>query len=287
VFKKVICILICILSGLSSEGQDLVIKTSGDTLQCRIRQISGTYLYYSAPGDTIRKDSIRIADIDSYYFSSDVKYLIDPSLKANKEFEKWQFFLAPGVGYLLSKNTPVIPNEFQNYLNQSHYGFTLNGDASWFFSPHWGIGFTGSYFYSRAKTELVGMPVDSTLYSGPLSNDIGLTFVAAGFHYRILSREARRAYELNLSPGYVFYRDMVRITGHDILFTGGGFGVSGSVYIDFFLKKKLGIRTGLVFLYSDIPPYTRRSDSGSQQVDIGPVDHVNLSRLDVFIGIRL
>ena len=277
--------IICLLFNLSLCGQDLVLTYSGDTLQCKILQVTKDYVIYSDSSGSIRKDSVRMTEVSSYYYSESLEDLLHPGRQ--KDFERLQFSLSPGVGYLLSKMTPVIPDEFHTFLNNSHYGFALNGNAALFFTPHWGFGFTGSYFYSYARNDMIMMIVDTVSLTGSLSSNLGLAYVAGGIHYRNASRESKRSYELSLCAGYLNYRDMIRLNEYKTLFTGGTIGGSVSVYVDFFLKRTMGIRTGLVFMLAEMDSYSRTDENGSKPVYLSHEDKMNLSRIDFVLGIRL
>ena len=287
VMKHLLIAILWILVAHAAPAQDLVIRKNGDTLSCRIVKISLTQIRFSPAGSPAAVDSIPMSEVETYYYSEGIDNLIGNGKGKKQDTELLEVSLLPGAGYLLSQKSPSVPYEFQKYLNRSHFGFAVNGTAALFPGVHWGFGITGSYFYSGTGTDLTTAMVDSsTTYTGPLSSRLGLAYVAAAVHYRNLSKESKRSYGLCLASGYVNYRDAVLLTGDKIVYHGGTVGISGSVFIDFFQKGRWGIRTGLSFLWAEMDSFEKTRGSESTPY-LWPDGKVNLSRLDLFIGIRM
>lgn len=285
--KKILLFIFLICPCFQAFSQDYLITNNGEKRSCVIKQISAKYIFYALPGAAPQsRDSISIENISSYYSATPIEELIFPERKGHTFKDRWEFSLSPGVGYLLSKKTKVTSDQVREFLNASHYGISVNGDAAWFVTNHFGVGITGSYFFSFKRDDIVGLLSDSSTYVGPLTNKMGLSYIGAGGHYRIKSANTDNAYEIKMTAGYLNYQDVVSMRTENKVYSGDAFAASLSIIFDFYRNKKAGLRTGLSFTYCVMDNYTSDSFGNNTQPDFQNHD-VDLSRLDVFIGIRL
>jgi len=146
--------LIC-LSG-SLVGQDLIVTTSGDSLNCKIHKERSGFVQFTYINPSTKKptktvlSSTKIASMKRNFFAKDG---LNPAMKKMVDYQKIRLNANIGYSYKLGISSAGTPEE-EAYERDIRNGYRFGAGLDIFFNDRNGIGFKFSQFNSRANVDV-------------------------------------------------------------------------------------------------------------------------------------
>jgi hypothetical protein len=255
-------------------AQDKIITTSGDTVLCRILNISeGTITYEQKTNDGQTAGKFISTDRVSEYFREKGSFISLPS-------KPFRISIEGGYGYLLSSFSDVrdglayfaTSENISQYLSGMKNGIHLSADFYLLLNEHFGVGAKYSLFASSAELALqyyyMGTFADgNTLvgintyipvyYATKRTERFYFNYIAPSLFFRQwLDKNRRFALNESLSLGCLFYRAEARNNASSIdpngLKKSRQFAGNFDVSLEYYLLPYLSVSANAGVFYSKI-----------------------------------
>lgn len=279
--------MIC-FSGLL-QGQDLIVTTSGDSLNCKIHKersgfVQFTYLNPSTnkPTKTVLS-SQKISSMKRNFYVNDE---LNPAMKKMVNYQKVRLNANIGYAYKLGISSANTPDE-EAYERDIRNGYRFGGGIDIFFNDKNGIGFKFRQFNSRADIDIEVMfddnPDSTEIYAATEKLKIA--------QYSLLWRRSwnsavsNNSFNIGLGLGVVTYRDNITFlnqTLYEEAFAVGlelelsyDVGLSDNIYLTF------GADMGGGYFESSTINFP---DGSSESISYPDGEGVSAGRASVWIG---
>lgn len=210
-----------------------------------------------------------------------------PADSAKKDdYLKFRLALNGGYSYALGKIPDEYSDGLREYAKELRSGFHFGGDAAYYLSKFFGIGFKCYLFKTSNSRNGISLQLeDGTTLIGEMGDNIKTSFIGATFATRIATRDIRNSVILNASIGYMGYsNDFVLI--EKFMMKGKTLGVAFDVGYDVGISKKFAIGVQISCVVGALSKYTINGTTGSAKVVLPKGEYQSVSRLDFTIGIR-
>ena len=286
----VIPLLVLVASSNLLMGQDLIVTANGDSLNCKITKIKDDFTYFTfkyegeVRNTLLAKDQIK--DLKKgFYELADV--LPEQVRKYQGDYDKFRIAASGGWSYRTARISGDVPPAFQDYIKKLKSGYHFGGDATYFTSEHIGVGLKYSLY--RAKSTVSYLYVADSLTGrvapGNLAEDITIQYFAPAVYARFNSKNKKSQVIMDLSMGYMGYKDAVsNLT--KLTIRGGTVGLSWGVGADFAIDPDLSLGLSFNYLVGALTNY--EVDDGTQRVNVKlePGGYEGISRIDLSAGLR-
>ncbi|MCW3465871.1 hypothetical protein [Chitinophaga nivalis] len=191
-----------------------------------------------------------------------------------------------GYGYRLGKISPQLTGEARDYMKKMKSGFNISADALYYFNETLGTGIKYSRFQSSQSAALL---VNTAV--GParqiVKDNIAINFIAATFAARIFNPKKTNSFHLNISLGYLGFRDDGAVSAQKVQLTGGTVGLGWDMGYDIRIARKLSAGAQLSLITGKLNSYTRYDGYSRVKVTLKDDEKENLSHLNLSAGLRL
>jgi len=289
-FKRIIIIPCLLLISLNSIGQDLIVTTSGDSLNCKIHKERSGYVQFTYLNPSTNKptktvlSSTKISSMKRNFFAKDD---LNPAMKEMVNYQKLRINANVGYSYKLGISSAGNEEE-EAYERDIRNGFRFGAGLDIFFNDANGIGFKFSQFNSNADIELE-VPIDE-------NSDSTQTFAASEkltiAQYSVLWRRrwnssvSNNSFNLGLGLGLVNYRDNITFLDQTLyeqafavaleLELSYDIGLSDNFYLTF------GADMGTGYFESSTINFP---DGSSESITYPDGEGVSAGRASVWIGV--
>lgn len=272
-------------------SQDLLVTTKGDSLNCKILKVTKNEIRFAYIQDGLVKDSsLSKPSISIYKFN---RFAVNDTLEelANipkKDYSNYRVAINYGLGYMLAPLSDDISNDLAPYFIDLKSGSLFSGDVAYFFSSYLGIGLKYTQFNtvnSKYPIYEIDDRTDITLRTGSMSDDISIVFVGPYISTRVPSMYRNDAFLMNLSLGYMGYRND-KVVFDDFLLKGKTIGLSLDFGYDIGFSKNIAMGIQLSLYSGYLSKYVMTDNLGSRTIILGEEQYESLSRLDLTIGLR-
>ncbi|MDB4335005.1 hypothetical protein OAA06_01460 [bacterium] len=284
-------LLLFILSTAFSNlvcAQDLIVTNEGDSINCRITKVKSDYIYFTYKSEneyrsTLIPSSRTTTHQSGYYQSIEV-----PKEKVvnHQEYQKFRFALNGGYAYRIGPLDEDIPSDFRSYIDQMRSGYSIGGDATYFFSKTLGVGMKYIYFNtSNSMDNIYVEEINQPRRFGDMSDDIDISFIGPSFFTRFMLPNKNQSYHVNFSIGYMIY-------SHDNLlidrfkYTGTTSGTALDIGYDFGLSENLSIGLQISLIGGSLGAITKDDGTDIETLKLESGDYESLNRIDFSIGLR-
>lgn len=288
--KKLILILCLLSSACAIHGQDLIVFTNGDSLNCKITKLESKYIYFTYLDSTEAKQTLssmdKIVDYRKKYFENS---LLPSNENDYKEYDRYRFAFNYGYSYRTAKTSNSVPQRFSEYMEELKSGYNYGGSAVIYLSEYFGMGIAYNSYRSDNIMEDALLPIDNgELVEGVLSDDISINTLGMVFSGRFYSHNKRNAFLVNATLGYTKMRNEGQYV-NPILIEGANISSTLDVGYDFGITKELAIGVQVSYMASALAEYTlsNRDGSNPQTIKLDIEEYESLHRLDLNIGLRL
>lgn len=270
---KIILISLLLVFSLDIRAQDLIVTTSGDSLNVVIKNLGDTqvvYVYYINYNDEVRS-TIEKKKMQSFQFDfykkrangkvnglkletiNNKKITKDSSTKAASilpiiSTENYNSFEI-GIYAPYSWRTLSKPAGFpDSYFSQLNSGTGIAFDMSIYSSENNGIAF--SYFLFFTNAEMSGYS-NSNLNYYKVSDDYQIHFGQINYTYRCFLDDSDTQFRLQIGGGFLRYANQGAVNNNTNELTGIGPSLGLGLFIDYkVLSFGAGLKTGFVSSYS-------------------------------------
>jgi hypothetical protein len=294
----------------AGTAQDKIVTANGDTILCRILDVSTGKISYEQTLSDGRVVGKFISSDHVSEYSRTSQLLLEQTTKERRR----SFFSTPpkpfrisvegGYGHLLSSfsdirngMTYVTSENKDRYFRRMKNGIHLGADFHLLLNDHFGVGAKYSFFFSETELdELIPAPSVVPLYYAVNQKErFYLNYAAPSLLFRQwLDKNRRLALNESLSLGYVFFRSETRT---DIYTTGDAnyllenrrFAGSLDVSLEYGLLSNLSVSVNVGAFYTQIKNpeisyvdlnnniQTQTSESGQS---------IDMSRLNLSAGLH-
>jgi hypothetical protein len=273
----------------SGRGQDLIVTTEGDSINCKITKAEPDYIYFTFKHKgEMRNTLLSVAQVKTYtynyYSNSEVP---SESSVTNFPYPRFRAAINGGWSYRTAKITSNIPSDLKGYVEDLKSGYHYGIDLGYFFTEHVGLGLRYSTF--RTKNEIdnvyVTYPNGSSRY-GKMSDDISVNFIGPLLNTRLISKNKKNGLFLNFGLGYMGYKDESELVSENFTIKGSTLGLCWEVGYDIGLSDKISIGFQLSLMQGVLSEYEISNGQQTQTIELEKDEYENLSRIDISVGLR-
>jgi hypothetical protein len=288
--KHLILLLFFLLIGESFiQAQDLIVKSNGDSLNCKIIYIESESIHFSY------KDTAGIVRV-SLLPVSQVKYKkknffpkseVSPDKIRIAENRKLRFGFYGGWSYITAKVGDNVPAAFDEYMQQLKSGYHFGADFNYFISENIGFGIKYTIFRTQNEVESI-YAIDTTTgktYYGRLEDDITCQFIAPTFTTRVSSDDKKINFIADAALGYLHYKDNATLINSFTL-TGGTLGLLLDAGVDFHLVNDLSLGFCFSYLMGSLTQYKYYDGVQKKTIEFEEGTVEGLSRFDASVGLH-
>jgi hypothetical protein len=286
--KNILLIIILTVTSLCTFGQDLIVTTEGDSINCTITAIKANNYYFTFKHETeIRETFIQAKDVVSYakgyYKVSEVPIEYKPK---GQSFSKFRIALDYGYSHRTAKVAENVPTDFKNYVEDLKNGNNMGLDLNYFVSESFGVGL--KYNRNKSSNSMDNIYVEDDQGNrryGKLSDDITMTFVGVSFAGRILDAKKRNAFIIALSLGQLsFNNQFVVVDPYEM--NGSTFSTALDFGYDIATSKNFAIGVKFSIIGGVLTEYVLKDGVTTERIKLNEEQYESLSRIDISVGIR-
>lgn len=278
----------------SSYSQDLILKQTGEYINCKINKIDNGYIYYSIffekqtkdysifTNDVIRyefnyynKDNYLESGVDSIHNGKDTIVNKENNLMLTKNLSM-SISCGAGFIYLTNKMKNRMPYDLDNHYKKLGMGIGYCADIA-FFSKYIGIGIKYSSMNSFSKTNIEGV--------GLYENHINMSYYGMlfGFMYKL-----KKSYFItNFCVGKVKYSNLMSYPSNVLtnrsIEEGEAFGLSFDLGYEYKILKYFNIFSKISYSTGII----RQIDINDKTYSLPKDNYINLNNLSLLFGVKL
>jgi hypothetical protein len=274
--------LFCI-SGLIVNAQDWIIKTSGDTIHCKIVEVDGLQITFLVPPKR-KKHVLSQTQIERYEITdketllpdwaqeepklSSSSFPVDGNEKKDKSSNKgFRIGTVIGFSYLLAPVSDNTPSSLVKHTKKLKAGFNVKADVLYFLGSYFGMGPKYSLFKSHASTS--SYPGFSAF---TFTNDLTLHLIGGHFTSRFSSKNKAFRFMGGISVGYARYQDKYANGFQSSTLTADAFGFSLDFDLDIRLYKSIYFGITLDFIDVSLSENSYGKGQNGEPNDLTRVD---------------
>ena len=284
--KKVIASVFLLMICLGLNAQDLIVTTSGDSIDCQIISMTDDTVKLRMNVRGVEKRAVMPRSMVAFYSMDDEAEWINPVKEVHKpDLPKMRISVSGGFGNLIGKVPPQIPIEFIPYMEELKSGNHFAASIAFFESKRVGIGVKYSYFNTRNQLKgIYVIDTSGTTLFGDMEDNITIQYIGPAVAIRGALKNNSAQFISNISIGIVSYLDHARVIDK-IKLSGSTLGFSGDLGLDFQLEGgfHLGIIAGVVFGVIQIMEVEQGGFTQTLRLD--SENYNNVSRVDLGISL--
>lgn len=259
------------------QGQDLIVTTTGDSINCKITRQRADFVYFTYMKERQVQNTLipaeQVAALHRKFYST-------PEIPAGTVVKtrtgQWVGGLYGGYSYRLSKLSDKLPYQFKDHYKKLKSGLGVGGDVHYFFSEN--LGFGVRYDFNRYTNNEPSIA----------DEEIKMHYIGLSMLNRLTLKNDRKRLYTGLNMGYQSYGDMItgRMYPSGVHITGKTMGIGFEIGYG----EKIGAAGEL---YGSIGMqaaslYKLIVDSGGvkQKLELEKDEAEGLSRLELRIGLK-
>jgi len=269
-------------------SQDLVVTSSGDSLNCRITKIKKEYIYFVFKHkDEVRSTLLPLNQVKYYQYNYFKVADVPPGKIVVKDsYPHWRLAGNGGYSYLLARIDNSLPSYLIKYQKGLKSGYNLGGDLSYFIAEQAGVGFRYQLFKTSNQLDNIYLTnPDGTLRYGKLKDDISVMFIGPVLSTRLISSNKRHTFLFDLAIGYLGYKDELVVVDKYTQ-TGSSVGIIWDFGYDFNLTRKLALGANASVTLGSLNQYDIDDGTSTRTVQLEKGDYIGLGHFDVSMGLR-
>jgi len=272
--------LIFVLAGIyqiTALAQDLIVTVDGDSLNCKITQMKGDYVYFTFryQGE-VRNTLLPVTQVKQYQYN----YYAIPSVQPYQivgykpEFPNWRLAFNVGWSYRTPRIVDGLDPIIRDHIEKLKSGLNINLDASYFFTEMFGVGF--KYDLYKASNSIQS-----------LEGDITLNFLGPAFAMRSFDRATKtNSWFMNCAIGYMGYTEHLKVPGQSVMLKGSTAGFVMDIGYDIAFSKNWSAGIQLSILSGILTEMNRTSNGVTEKVKLEKDQFEGLHRFNISVGLR-
>lgn len=251
--KKLFIFLISLfLFTCNLQAQDLIVTSSGDSINCKITKTTKEYTYFTFKHNTEIRNTLlpvnRIAAQHKNYFA--VSEL--PENYISKEiFPRFRLAVDGGWQYRTAKLADGMNSEWEEHYRELKSGFHYDIQAAYFFAENHGVELMFSQqLFSNSMSDAYGIDMHGRFIgSGELKEKIAFNYIGANYLLRLFNSKNKNTWIFSIGLGYLGYNDKIFFNNvENLKLTAGTIGTNISIGYDIGLSQNfaLGFKASLM-----------------------------------------
>lgn len=297
--KKLLFIFMFLCFGFAGKAQDKIITIQGDTLDCKIKKLTKTTIYFDRFIQNVKMSGeLPLSKVSSYAIEDKVATSPQTKKKHLDEHPRFRFGLGGGLGYLYvsSKkseeelvNSGFTKAEAHSYYKGLKLGCLGSADLTYLFSPYWGLGLKYKFFNTSSSQKGFIDPHDMyNIYYGKVSENIYVNFMGISYYAQTWIGTLRKfKFNSSVSMGMATYRNESSILNSNLLITGNSFATDTNIGVEYFVRKNISFGVDLSGFFSTLKKCNITDGTNSTTTNLDADQYENVSRLDLSIGAKI
>ncbi len=269
-------------------AQDLIVTNEGDSINCKITKVKTDNIYFTFKHkEEIRSTLLPVSSVKThqfeYYQTSEVP---EDKVVGYEDYQKFRIAINGGYSYQTAKVAESVPADFKDYVKDLKSGYHFGGDLSYYFTEPLGFGI--KYYLYKSSNSLDNIYVEDNIGNrtyGKLSDDLTISFIGPSFSTRLLNHDKSNAFLMNLSLGYMGYKNN-KVIVDDYIMTGSTMGLALDIGYDIGLSENLSLGFQISFLSGTLFEYDWNDGSTTETIDLEKGEYESLNRIDFSVGLR-
>lgn len=266
-----------------AQSQDLIVTTSGDSINCVISKVKNENIYFTFKHkDEIRNTLLPLEKV-SYHATNFFQTSLVPKGKVigYRDYQRFTFSVGGGFGYQTAKVGDDVPSDFRGYIKKLKSGFVFGADLTYYFSEMMGVGVKYAQFNSSNNMDDIYIE-DSQggRRYGPMSDQLSISFIGPTFSTRFLNGSKNRAFTLGMCLGYMGYNDD-KVIVDNYKMTGSTLGTSYDIGYQFSLSEKTSLGIQLSLISGNLYRYKWDDGTTVETIKLESGEYEGLSRIDL------
>lgn len=287
--KNTLIILVFIFISLSVFSQDLIVTNEGDSLNCKITKLKKDNIYFTFKHkNEIRNTLLPLSKVKDHKFEFFQQSEV-PKGKVIRydNYKHFRFAFNTGLSYETAKISENIPPDFKDYVKDLKSGYHFGCDLAYYFSEPLGVGFKYIFFNTKNRLDNIYVEYENgDRRIGKMIDNIKISFIGPTFSTRLLNSNKKNAFLMNLSLGYMEYKnDFVFIDNYIV--TGNTIGLALDLGYDITIFENLLIGFQLSFITGTISKFKWDDGINIQTINLEKGEYESLNRIDLSIGFRI
>lgn len=219
-------------------------------------------------------------------FPSNAQNIVTSDTTVTSDFPSWRFSAQGGYAYRVGKIDKSQDAVVVDHIKNLKHGITYGADATWFFMESLGVGLKYNSLKVCSSEQVTVTYDDGTQTSGLLEDNINIWFFGPMASYRVLSRNMRNAFFMNVGLGYMEYKDRTVLIDPFII-KGGTIGSLYEFGYDVGLTDKISLGAMLSFVSGTLTGYQTNQGGSWNTVYLESDSYESLNHISLSIGIRI
>lgn len=208
----------------------------------------------------------------------------DKTVTAN--FPSWRFSTQGGYTYRVGKVDKSQDAVLVDHIKKLKHGVTYGADATWFFMESLGVGLKYNALHVGNSEQVTVDYDDGTQKSGLLEEKINICFFGPIASYRVVSKNMRNAFFMNVGLGYMAYKDSAVLIDPFII-KGSTLAYLYEIGYDLSLTDKVSLGAMLSFVSGTLTDYNTNQGGSWNKVDLESDSYESLNHINLTIGLRI
>jgi competence protein ComGC len=289
--RKLLIISIYILLLISNlQAQDLIVTSSGDSINCTITKITKEYTHFTFKHDSEIKTTLLpanqvIAQQKNYFTESEIP--LNHVFKT--KFPRLRIAIDGGWQYRIAKMASGMDPLWSEHYTKMRSGFHYDFQIACFFAENHGIEamFTQHFFDNKLGQVYLTDELGNVMASGVLKEKITFNYVGLNYISRFYNSKKKNCFLMTIGMGYLGYIDKLflndqefgKITASTVGFNLGiGYDIGISKY--FSLGFKVSLMGGAFSNYKETIGGTTTDVSMPEKTSEG------LGTINLSVGLR-
>ena len=289
--KKIFLFTVCIFFIISKiQSQDLIVTTSGDSINCTITKVTKDYIYFTFKHDAeIRNTLLHVNQVSV----QQKKYFSEPEIPANyvfkAKFPRFRVAIDGGWQYRLAKLASGMDIFWQEHYKKMKSGLHYNIQAAYFFTDNHGIEvmFSQQFFDNTLRNVILFNEEGNVVASGILKEKNIFNYAGANYIVRFFNSKKKNYFLMTFGMGYLGYIDNLIFNDNEYSkITAATLGVNFGLGYDIGILKDFGIGFKLSFMGGSFRNYKQTLNGITTNETLPEKTSEGLGTIKLSVGLR-
>lgn len=217
----------------------------------------------------------------------------------DRQYKSVRLSVQGGYAYRTSKVNRSGKLLYGDYAEKMKEGISYGADATWYFSKSFGVGIKYSAFRSDTPTDYMSITnIDESqnqegsespswqTISGRVENHVSIWFLGPLVSYRLITRNMRHSFIMDIGIGYMGYKDnVIRINPY--VRKGGSPGFVYEIGYDFNISRTVAVGAMATYGFGIMSKYRTKLSDGWHNTTLERGFRENLNHVNLSVGLRI
>ena len=272
------------------QAQDLIVTTSGDSINCTITKINNGFIYFTFKHNNEVRNTLlptnQVVVQHKNYFSEPE---IPKSYVFKAKFPRFRVAANGGWQYRTAKLPSGLDPFWNEHYKKMKSGFHYDVQAAYFFAYNHGIEvlFSQHFFGNTLKNMFLVDDGGNTIGFGNLKNKTMFNYVGANYIVRFFNSKKVNCFSMTFGLGYLGYIDKLIFNNEEFIkMTASTIGVNLGVGYDIGIAKNLAIGFKFSFMGGSFRNYKLTADGKTTSETMPEKTSEGLGTIKLAVGLR-